>query len=494
MCTQPLVRTALAALALTACAAPSAPAAAPAPAHPSAQAARAGDPTRALQLLLQAINSGDTARVARYAERWYDPRHLEESGGVTRAVQRWMEVHALYGPLEVDSLVAADSMQARAWLRGRLTRAWIDLRVVVDSAPPHLVTRLGLGRGVRPPFAEARRARVSRAELPTHLDGWMREMADGGYFSGAVAVRDAGGTVFEGAYGLADREARTPNAVRTCFDVASVGKMFTAVAVLQLAEAGRLDLDAPVGRYVPSLPAQVGGRVTVRQLLEHSSGLGELGAGLDNAMAVTRTVPEMVRLLTDTTLAFPPGSRFAYSNRGFLVLGAVVEAVTGADYFQYVQDHVFRPAGMEDTGFFPHGSAVPHRAVRYSRYPDLRGGFIPGPDRPSNANMDQRGGPAGGACASVRDLARFGEALLSGRLLSAASLAEMTRGRPEHPWGYGVDLTGEPGSFGHRGAAPGARAHLWIYPRTRTVVAVLSNDDSGANLAGEYLRDIVAGW
>lgn len=480
----PLIRTAVLALALFA--------AVPAPAQPAGGAG--GDPAGALHGLVEAINSGDTARVARYAERWYAPDHLAGSGGVPRAVQRWMEVHTLYGPLEIDSIVTADSVEARAWLRGRLTRAWIDLRVVVDSAAPHRVTRVGMGRGIRPPYADARRPRVSRAELSAHLDGWLRQMAAAGHFSGAVAVRESGGTVFEGAYGMADRQAGTPNTVRTCFDVASVGKVFTAVAAMQLAEAGRLDLDAPAARYVPSLPAQVAGRVTARQLLEHSSGLGELGAGLDSAMATTRTVAEMVRLLTDTTLAFPPGSRFGYSNRGYLVLGAVIEAASGSDYFRYVQDRVFRPAGMEDTGFFAWDATVPHRAVRYTRYPDLRGGFVPGPDRPSAANMDWRGGPAGGACSTVRDLARFGEALLSGRLVSATTLAEMTRGRTGHPWGYGVELTGEPGLFGHRGAAPGTRAQLWIYPRGRTVVAVLSNDDIGATLAGEHLRDIIAEW
>ncbi|HEX2076639.1 MAG TPA: serine hydrolase domain-containing protein [Longimicrobium sp.] len=484
----------LSAAALAGCAAPPAGMLASAPA---AQAVARADTPRAAQALrglLAAINSGDSARIARFAERTYDPGHLEGSGGTPRAVQRWMEVHTLYGPLEVDSIVDADSVRARAWLRGRVTRTWIDLLVFVDSAAPHLITRVGMGRGVRPPFADARRPRVSRAALPAHLEGVMREMVDAGYFSGSVAVWKDGAPVFEGAYGMADREAREPNTVRTRFSLASVGKVFTAVAALQLAQAGRLDLDAPVGRYVPSLPRQVGERVTARQLLEHSSGLGELGAGLDSAMALTRTVPEMVRLLTDTTLAFPPGTSFTYSNRGYLVLGAVIEAASGSDYYQYVEDHVFRPAGMEDTGFFPHDSTVARRAVPYTRYPGLRAGFTPGPALPSPARMDWRGGPAGGVHSTVRDLARFGDALLSGRLLSAESLAMMTRGRPEHPWGYGVDLTGHPGSFGHRGAEPGARAYVWIYPTSRTVVAVLSNDDAGATLAGEYLRDIVAQW
>ncbi|HEY0035085.1 MAG TPA: serine hydrolase domain-containing protein, partial [Longimicrobium sp.] len=273
--------------------------------------------------------------------------------------------------------------------------------------------------------------------------------------------------------------------------LASVGKVFTAVAVLQLADEGRVDLDAPVGRYVPALPPQVGMRVTVRHLLEHSSGLGEIGPGLDRAMARPRTVTEMVRLLTDTTVVSAPGTRFSYSNRGYLLLGAVIEAASGEDYFSYVEKRIFRRAGMEDSGFFPHDQDVERRSVRYTRFPNPRGGFVPGPAVPSAFHMNWRGSPAGGALSTARDLARFGDALLAGRLVSGSALAQMTRGRPEYPWGYGFDVGGYPGSFGHRGGTPGSSANFWVFPQSRTVVAALSNDDWGGNLAGDYLRDIV---
>ncbi|HEX5727508.1 MAG TPA: serine hydrolase domain-containing protein, partial [Longimicrobiaceae bacterium] len=407
----------------------------------------------ALSGLLRAIDSGDSAAIHAFAAERYDARHLDDSGGPPRAVQRWLEIHQVYGPLEVDSVVEAGAHQVRAWVRGRLTRAWLDFLVAVDSAPPHRIVRVRLGRGLRPAHAALRRPELRAGDLPGHLAAYLDGLAREDHFSGVVLVAIEGRTVFERAYGLADRERGEANAADTRFDLGSVGKVLTAVAVMQLAEQGKLSLDDPVSRHVPALPRSVADRVTVRQLLSHSSGLGELGPALDSALSVARTVPEMVALLTDTALAFPPGTGFAYSNRGYLVLGAVIEGASGQDYFAYLREKVFAPAGIDRTGFFPQDSAVPGRAARYTRFPGLRSGFVPGPRRSTSVRLDWRGGPAGGVYSTAGDLAHFVRALQEGRLLGAASLAEMTRVRGEHPWGYGFQLMAPRGSYGHRGGA-----------------------------------------
>lgn len=445
----------------------------------------------ALAGLLRAVNSGDSAAIHRFAAETYHARHLDESGGPPSAVRRWLEIHQVYGPLAVDSVVQSGGHEARAWARGVLSRAWLEFWVVVDSAPPHRIVRARLGRGLRPAHAALRRPGLAADALPGHLSAYLDGLARGDYFSGVVLVEIGGQPVFRRAYGMADRARGEPNRLDTRFDLASVGKVFTAVAVLQLAEQGRLSLDDPVGRHVPALPRGLGERITIRQLLDHSSGLGELGPGLDSALSVARTVPQMVALLTDTTLAFAPGTRFAYSNRGYLLLGAVVEAASGRDYFAYLEEKVFAPAGMGRTGFFPHEAAVAGRATRYSRFPTLRGGFVPGPRAPSAVRLDWRGGPAGGVYSTAEDLARFAAALREGRLLGRAWLDEMTRPRDGHPWGYGLDLTGPRGSYGHRGGAPGVSAHLWIYPEASATVVVLSNYDSAANFVGDYIRELL---
>src|SRR5262245_23158271 len=181
---------------------------------------------------------------------------------------------------------------------------------------------------------------------------WVSKRAAAGKFSGAVLIAKDGKPVVEQANGLADRRRRRPNSLATEFNIGSVGKSFTAVAIAQLVEAGKLSFDDTVGKYLSGFPAQVANQVTIGQLLTHTSGLGDVfmrwrapaRAQLDLADLVTRIAKE--------PLQFQPGSRFGYSNSGYVVLGAIVEAVTGQNYYDYVRTHVFRPAGMARTGWY----------------------------------------------------------------------------------------------------------------------------------------------
>jgi len=442
---------------------------------------------RHLTELIEAINTGDTAAIRRYTAAHYDEAYLREERAVERAQLRWLEIHHLYGPLAIDTLDVATATEANAWVRGTVTRSWLRFLITADSAAPHRMTRTRLGRGLTPPHAALRHPPLDDAGLARHLEAYLGRMAREGYFSGTVLVSRHGRPVFQRAYGLADRERGARNRLETRFDLASVGKLFTAVAVAQLVEEGRLSFGDSIGRFLPELAPAVG-RISVAQLLEHSSGLGELGPALDAAMARTRTVGEMLALLRDTAPEFPPGSRFQYSNRGYIVLGAVVERASGMDYFDFVRRRVFAPAGMRATGCFAEEDAVPDRAARYTVYPTLRSPFTPGPRARSTARLDVRGGPAGGAYSTVGDLARFAAALQSGRLLRRETLARMLEGRPNHPYGYGFEVGR---SWGHAGAAPGATANLRVYPGSGYTVAVLSNYDAAANLVGACIRELI---
>jgi CubicO group peptidase (beta-lactamase class C family) len=162
------------------------------------------------------------------------------------------------------------------------------------------------------------------------------------------------------------------------------------------------------------------------------------------------------------------------------------------DYFDYVRQRVLEPAGMRETGFFATEDAVPDRALRYTYYPTLRSPFVAGPRVESTARLDVRGGPAGGAYSTVGDLARFADALESGRLVRRETLARMLEGRPDYPYGYGFELDGRPvRSYGHGGSAPGATANLRVVPASGYTVAVLSNYDTAANLVGTYIRELI---
>ncbi len=441
---------------------------------------------RALRDLITAINSGDSGQIASFAAARYDSVYLSRSGGAPRAVRRWLEIHETYGPLSIDSIVTNQAARADAWIVGTISRAWLDYRVGLDSIT-HRISRVGLGRGVRPDHRRARHARIADVQLSVHLEQHLRSLASADLFSGTVLVARDTIMVYQGAFGFADGAGRVRNRIDTRFDLASVGKLFTAVAIAQLAEAGKLSFGDTIARFQLDLPQAITRRITVEQLLNHTSGLGEIGPALDSAMRMTRSVPEMIELLTDTSLSFAPGSSTQYSNRGYLILGAVIEAVSGRDYFSYVEDHIFTPAGMSQTAFFADEAPVTNRAERLSRFPTLRSAYVPGPRRPTPARLDVRGGPAGGVYSTVGDLFSFVRGLEQGRLLSPAMRGRLTTSTSDIRPGYGFDLI-DGGGYGHRGAAPGATASLFFF-RSGHTVAVLSNYDSAAQLVGEYVRE-----
>ena len=243
-----------------------------------------------------------------------------------------------------------------------------------------------------------------------------------------------------------------------------MNKMFTAVAALQLVEAGKLALDDPIGKHLPDYPnKEVAAKVTVRHLLTHTGGTGDIfGAVFEQNRLQLRRHGDYVKLYGSNLLGFEPGARFEYSNYGFVLLGAVIEAASGQSYYDYVREHVFRPAGMTATDSLPESTDVPKRATGYMR-------FGPGaPWEPNTDTLPWRGTAAGGGYSTVRDLMRFAQALSSGKLISKASLAEATREhRQQYGYGFGVQGAGPLRSYGHGGGAPGMNGELRVYPPAR---------------------------
>lgn len=221
-------------------------------------------------------------------------------------------------------------------------------------------------------------------------------------FSGTLLVADRGERVYEAHAGLADREQNVAIDEHTRFNTASNGKLFTTVATLQLVAQKKLDLDASVGTYLPDWPQPaVRDQVTVRQLLSHTSGLGSYfgSPAFRTARASLVDVSAHLPLIQAETPAFAPGTDWAYSNSGFMLLGRLIEVVSGEDYYTYVQHHVFDPAGMRDSGYFDAAGEAEHVAF----------GYIPTASglQDNRNTRERRGGPAGGGYTSARDLLRF---------------------------------------------------------------------------------------
>jgi D-alanyl-D-alanine carboxypeptidase len=318
----------------------------------------------------------------------------------------------------------------------------------------------------------------------------LQERAQADAFSGAVLIAQNGTPVMERSYGYACKGHGARNHVDTLFNIGSMTKMFTAVSIVQLAEQGRLHFDDVVGQFLPEYPREVGDKVAIHHLLTHTSGMGSFwNASFEAARTLLRSVSDYLRLFVDDPLNFEPGERFKYSNAGYIVLGAIIERVSGMSYDAYVGEHVFNRAGMIDTGFPALDEDVPNRAIGYvqdsagdtqeSQYPRMNVLVSPA-----------KGSPAGGTYSTIHDLLRFAQALQGHRLLSA----EFTRmlleprvkmgpgGQASYAYGFGQHEVGGARIVGHNGGAPGVGAQLDMYLELGYTVAILSNYDAGVSM------------
>jgi D-alanyl-D-alanine carboxypeptidase len=319
--------------------------------------------------------------------------------------------------------------------------------------------------------------RLPQAEALAALADHAAERTRADEFAGAVLVARHGKVLLEDAWGRADRKAGVANTPATRFRIGSMNKMFTAVATLQLVEAGKLELDDPIGKHLPDYPnKEVAAKVTVRHLLTHTGGTGDIfGPEFEEHRLQLREHRDYLKLYGRRGLTQEPGSRFEYSNYGFVLLGVLIEHVSGESYYDYVDDHVFHPAGMRSTGSLPESVDVAGRAVGYLR-------SSPGSDWvPNTDTLPWRGTAAGGGYSTVGDLLRFAQALSSGTLISEATLAEATRPhQQQYGYGFGVQGQARLRSYGHSGGAPGMNGELRVFPELGYVVVSLSNLDPPA--------------
>lgn len=439
----------------------------------------AGAAAAALSDFLAAFNSGDAARLGAFLTE----RFAGAKAGEWRALQ-WMS-----GGFDLVRWEEAGETRAVAVAHERDSDRYLRITLEVEAAASHRITALSAPYIGRPPYAPAP-DRLTAAALAPAVAARMGRLAANGRLSGAVLVALGQRVVLRRAYGLADREAGIANSVETRFRIGSMNKMFTAVAALQLAQAGRLKLDAPIGAYLPDYPSKAFREsVTLAQLLSHTAGAGDVfGPQFDAHRLELKAIADYVALYGARDPAYRPGDHFDYANYGFELAGYIVERVSGQDYYDYVERHVFRPAGMTSTGSLPEDVPVARRAVGYL----MRDGVLV----PNTDTLPYRGGPAGGGYSTVGDMEAFARALMGGRLLDAAHTELMLQGHvqpgpdPANLYGYGMEISMRGGRpmVGHGGGAPGMNGQLWMWPKTGSVAVVLTNFDPpmGA-LAGAFI-------
>jgi len=332
---------------------------------------------------------------------------------------------------------------------------------------------------------------LTRAELVAKARELVLERGKADTFSGAALVAHGKDVLLSLAVGEADKGFHVKNDVETRFNLGSMNKMFTSVAIAQLAEQGKLSYDDRLSKYVDEswLPHEVTERITLRHLLTHSSGLGSYfnDTYQRSSRELFRKVDDYKPLVQGEKPAFEPGTRWSYSNTGMLLLGVVIEKVTGKDYFDWIREHVYAPAGMTRTDCYEMDQPVENLAIGYERDATSAQGW--------RNNLYQhviKGGPAGGGFSTVGDLHRFALAMLECKLVSVETLDTLWTDALGADYGYGFAVRDEPQKIvGHSGGFPGISSNLDIFTESGYVVAVLSNyGRAGAEMADE-LRALV---
>jgi len=320
------------------------------------------------------------------------------------------------------------------------------------------------------------------------IDTRLQQYAEAGRFSGAVLIARGEEVLYRRGFAFANQEEQVPNTDHTPFNICSMGKTFTAAAIMLLVEDGGVDLSTPISTYLPDFPEQMADQITVHSLLSHTSGLGNYMAHreFDRNMARLTTIDQVYELVRQEDLRFPPGTRFSYSNSGYVVLGKIIEVVSGQSYFDFVRVRIFAPLGMDETEFYLFSDRPEDVALGYTQ--EGGGQLRREARRAPNPVSD------GGVHSTVGDLFAFDRALHKATLLSAGSRDLMFTPNLN---GYGYGLSIKPPeehasgrtSIGHTGGLMDRSTVLRHFIDDDTVIIVLSNFPA---IAYEIAREIEA--
>jgi CubicO group peptidase (beta-lactamase class C family) len=299
-------------------------------------------------------------------------------------------------------------------------------------------------------------------------------------FSGVILIAKDGEPVLSRAWGLADVASKTPNTLDTRFNIGSINKFFTKTAIAQLAESGKLSPDDTIRKHLPDYPSPVADKITIQQLVDHRSGLGDIFGERYEAAPPSklRELSDFLALFADKPLEFEPGTSQRYSNAGYIVLGLIIEKLSGEKYRDYVQHHIFDPAGMKSSGFFAVDETVANRATGYT----MHGGTE---RHPNTSSLPGRPSSAGGAFATAGDLLNFMKALEGRKLASAnwtnwifTSKLDERKGRP---------------ALGIGGGAPGLNAAIELGGDGWIVIAMSNYDPPSAMAVASGAMDVIHG-
>jgi D-alanyl-D-alanine carboxypeptidase len=454
---------------------------------------------RLVSAYVKAFNSGDEKTMREFIVNNVAASALQQRPLEAR-LDVYREMRGNMGTIDVRRLLAARDSEVGVLVQTK-PGEWRELTFMLEPTPPHKLMGIRVedadpppavtsSGGDKAPPMPARPAPMTEAALVEALDKHLNQAVAADEFSGTVLVAKKDGVVFQKAYGLASKEYNVPNRVDTKFNLGSINKIFTQVAIGQLAEQGKLSLDDKLGKYLPDYPNhEAAEKVTIRQLLDMKSGIGDFfGPEFDEMYKDhLRTLKDFLSLFASKPLVFEPGTKQQYSNGGYIVLGAIIEKTSGQDYYDYVREHIFKVAGMNNTDWYEADLMTPNLASGYTRE-----GLA---DRAANVRKNNiytrpaKGSSAGGGYSTADDLLKFVVALREGRLRLANFRQSATTDQPKAAEQKQTRFEG----LGIAGGAPGINAVFAANEASGYTVVVMSNyDPPSAEKIAKQIREWIS--
>lgn len=441
---------------------------------------------RAGNTLIELFGSGPASITPEFMHEAFAETYL--GAEAARRQDALREAVESIGPLELRGVEKTGAFSAIIRGTSSLSGERIEISYQVDEREPHGIIELTIRREPAMP-----RRMLTTAELVAEAEALIDGLPTDD-FSGAVLIARGDEVLLEKAHGLASRRYGVPNTIDTRFNLGSINKLFTKIAIAQLAAQGKLSFDDKVARHLPDYPnRQVAETITIQQVVTHTAGLGDIFTEEFATAAKERfeRPQDYFPLFAHDPPLFEPGTSERYSNGGYMVLGAIIEAVSGQSYDDYVREHIFDPAGMDATGSFAMDEPVPDVAMGYTRHGvDHRAdseASSPGATawRENSFMIPFTGTPAGGGYSTVRDLLAFRHAFVNHRLLDARYTDWVASNRlpaeASSDASYGIAVAG---------GAPGVNAILEIEPEF-TVVVLANLDPPSADEVARRLRELI---
>lgn len=433
---------------------------------------------------INALNAGTAESYAEVIQQIFAQATLLEAGE-ERLVRQIEHLRKELGQMEYhhSEVVAFDhggtiSYALHVYARTRAAKNWKDLQFRLESTPPHKVKELVFVADVAEPVYLPNTAITDRNTLEW-LNGYIDRLIGENDLSGSVLIAKGKKPVYERVFGFADAKRRVGVSADTRFNMASGSKMFTAIAVAQLVEQGKLSYSDPLSKYFPDFPdPNFAQKATVHHLLSHTSGVKEYWTKeYEKNWKTILDTKQMLPWVYKVGTAFEPGSRFEYSNSNFILAGLIVERVSGMDYYGFVRKFITEPLGMTMTEF----------SLREGPVPNLAEPLKKGKDSWEKVELAARGTSAGGCYSTPRDLLKFSRGLVGGTMVpnTAVSLltGSKTRGvEASADYGYGFEIGNEGNvrSFGHGGIADGVNFEFRYFPGEDLTFVIFSNQNNGA--------------